>query len=152
MAFTCPQRNRSSHWKCFLKKCLQNSQDNTCIEHAFLNEIAGLFFFKKKENLTKVFSCEFCKEFQNSFFNRLILATASEEITFFPAKYEFKKLVFQEILKGLTFHELHVLASSCICLFQSLVTRNLVPFYRGTLGYLVKFFIVLSTHANHQHN
>ena len=40
-------------------------------------------FLVKKETLAQVFSCEFCKDFKNSFFYRTLRGTASN---YFPNK------------------------------------------------------------------
>ena len=42
----------------------------------FFNKVAGLV---KKETLAQVFSCEFCENFQNTFFTRTPLVDASVE-------------------------------------------------------------------------
>ena len=47
----------------------QNSQDNTCARRACN--------FVKKETLAKVFSCEICKFFKNTFFTEQLRALAS---------------------------------------------------------------------------
>ena len=56
---------RSSHQKCSMKKVFskifQNSQENTCARVSFLIKLqVSACSFIKKENLAKVFSCEFC--------------------------------------------------------------------------------------------
>ena len=54
--------------RCSIKQVLlkisQNSHDNTCARFSFLKR-----GFIKKEALAQVFFCEFCKTFQNTFFN-----------------------------------------------------------------------------------
>ena len=54
----------------------QNSQENTCSRVSFLirPEDCNLI---NKETLTQMFSCEFCKIFQNTFFHRTPLVAAS---------------------------------------------------------------------------
>ena len=53
-------------------------QENTW-PRALYNKVAGLFFnFIKKETLARVFSCEFCEIFKNTFLTEHLLATASE--------------------------------------------------------------------------
>ena len=47
----------------------------------FFDKVAGAACnFIKKESLAKVFSCEFCKIFKNTFFHRSPLVAASELI------------------------------------------------------------------------
>ena len=58
---------RSNHWWCSIKKLSlkisQNWQENTCARVSFL-----FFNFIKKEALTSVLSCKFCKNFQKTCF------------------------------------------------------------------------------------
>ena len=58
---------------CSVKKAfleiLQNSQENTS---------SRFYFLIKKEILTEMFSCEFCKISKNTFFHRVPLVVASE--------------------------------------------------------------------------
>ena len=55
----------------------QNSQENTCARGSFLIKLQACCNFIKKETLVKVFSCEFCEIFKNTFFYRTPLVAAS---------------------------------------------------------------------------
>ena len=71
---------RSSRPVVFCKKkmflgILQNSQKDTCAR-LFSNFPEPLFFIKKQA-LTQLFSCDFCKIFKNTFFRRTTLVAAS---------------------------------------------------------------------------
>ena len=58
----------------------------------------SLFFLKKKEALVQVFSCEFCKNFRNTYFHRTPTVAASEmtdiyetiNYSLFFKKYDFR--------------------------------------------------------------
>ena len=60
--------------RCSLKKVLleisQNSQENMC-QSLFFNKV-------EKETLAQLFSCEFCENSKNTFFDRTPLVAASE--------------------------------------------------------------------------
>ena len=58
---------------------LQNSQESTCARVSFL-----INNFIKKDTLVQVFSCEFCKISNNTFFYRTPLVAAS--MSFFEKK------------------------------------------------------------------
>ena len=64
---------------CSVKKVLleisQNSQENTCARVSFLIKACN---FIKKETVTQVFSCKFCKISKNNFSCKAPLAAASE--------------------------------------------------------------------------
>ena len=74
---------RSSHQRCFIKKVFlkisRNSQVNTCARVSFLIKFWGL---QKKEALAKMFSCEFCEVFKNTFFSEHLRTTASDFLPF----------------------------------------------------------------------
>ena len=80
-------RSRSSHQGCsIIKGVLRNFAKfarNTCARACFFNKIAGrrpmACNFIKKETLTRVFSCEFCKIFKNAFFTEHLRTTASAD-------------------------------------------------------------------------
>ena len=55
----------------------QNSQENTCARASFLIKLQA-YNFIKKETLTQVFSCEFCKIFKNTYFTEHLWTTASK--------------------------------------------------------------------------
>ena len=56
----------------------QNSKENTCARVSFLIKLqASACNFVKEETLAQVFSCEFCKISENSFFKGHLRATAS---------------------------------------------------------------------------
>ena len=57
-------------WKKVLLEISQNSQKNTCDRVSACN-------FIEKENLAKVFSCEFCEISQNTFSTEHLWKTAS---------------------------------------------------------------------------
>ena len=68
--------------RCFVKKLFlktsQNSQENTFARVSFLIELqASTYNFIKKETLTQVFSCEFCKISKNTFSYRTASVAAS---------------------------------------------------------------------------
>ena len=74
--------SRSSHQRCYAKKLFlkisQNSQENNCARVSFLIRLqASACSFIKKETLTEVFSCEYCKTSKNIFFNTTPLVAAS---------------------------------------------------------------------------
>ena len=78
--------------RCSLKKLIlkftQNSRVNTCATVSFsikLQISAGNFI--KKETLTRVFSCEFCEFFKNTFFRRTPTVAASEKRIRNPVKH-----------------------------------------------------------------
>ena len=57
----------------------QNPQETTCARVYFLIKLhAESCNFSKKDTLTQVFSCEFCKIFKNSFFIEHLFTAASE--------------------------------------------------------------------------
>ena len=61
---------RCSVKKVFLK-ISQNLQENTCARVSFsITLLAWVCNFIKKETLAQTFSCEFCKNFKNTFFYR----------------------------------------------------------------------------------
>ena len=62
--------------KVFLKT-FQNSQENTCARVSFVTYLQASCKFVKKETLTQVFSCEFCKIFKNTFFAEHLRTVAS---------------------------------------------------------------------------
>ena len=66
---------RCSVKKVFLK-IWHNSQENTCARIYFLIKLQACNFIKK-ETLAQVFSCVFCKNFQNTFFYRTPPVAAS---------------------------------------------------------------------------
>ena len=72
---------KSSHQRCSMKKVFleisQNSQENTCARASFLIKLQA-YNFIKKETLTQVFSCEFCKIFKNTYFTEHLWTTASK--------------------------------------------------------------------------
>ena len=53
-------------------KISQNSQENNCARAFFVR----LYNCIKKETLAQVFSCEFCKTLNNTFFTEHLQATA----------------------------------------------------------------------------
>ena len=56
----------------------QNPQEKTFTRVIkFLNKVAGLHDFIKKETLAQVLFCEFCEIFKNTFFTEHLRATAS---------------------------------------------------------------------------
>ena len=60
----------------------ENLQENTCATVSFLIKLqaeAGASNFINIETLARVFSCEFCEIFKNTFFTEHLWATASEE-------------------------------------------------------------------------
>ena len=61
--------------KVFLERCLQNSQENTCVRDSILIKLQAQDC--KKETLVQVFSCEFCELSKNTFFTEQIWTTAS---------------------------------------------------------------------------
>ena len=69
-------------WKKVLLEISQNSQEDTCARVSLFNKVAGLrphaCNFIKKETLTQVFSCEFCKISKNTFFTEHPWTTASK--------------------------------------------------------------------------
>ena len=69
----CHKRFRSNHQSVLRKKMFleisQNSQENICVRVCFLI---------KKENLVQVFSCEFCKISNDTFFTEHLWTTAFE--------------------------------------------------------------------------
>ena len=74
---------RSNHQRCSIKKgVLKNFTKFTgkhLCQRLFFNKVPGQACnFIKKESLTQVFSCEFCKNFKNTFFTEHLRATASE--------------------------------------------------------------------------
>ena len=74
-------RNRSSHRRCsvgegVLRNFAKFLEKHLC-QSLFFNKVAGL---RKKETLTRVFSCEFCEIFKNTFFTEHLWTTASWEI------------------------------------------------------------------------
>ena len=62
------------HKKVFLK-ILQNSQENSCV--GVLLKQLQTYNIIKKETLTQLFSCEFCKMFHNTFFTEHLPMAAS---------------------------------------------------------------------------
>ena len=81
------QTLKSNHqWCSIIKGVLRNLAKfagNTCNRVCFFNNVAGLrpmaCTFIKKETLTQVFSCEFCKIFKNTFFTEHLQMTASAD-------------------------------------------------------------------------
>ena len=58
----------------------QNSQEKTFTRVIkFLNKVAGLHAFIKKEALVQVLFCEFCEISKSTFFTEHLWATASEK-------------------------------------------------------------------------
>ena len=83
-----PSTCRSSHQRCYGRNGVLG---NFCkilrkipVPDYLFNKVAGLrpqaCNFIKKEALAQVFSCEFCKIVQNTFFTEHILATASAHV------------------------------------------------------------------------
>ena len=97
---------RCSIKKVFLK-ISQNPQENTCARVSFLIKLkASAYNFIKKMTLARVFSCEFCKIFNNTFSTEYLQTTASVVIlliywmrktTFLYVKFIF--LRFKTVLK-----------------------------------------------------
>ena len=57
----------------------QNSQESTCVRVSFwIKLLNSACNFIKKETLSQVFSCEFCKIFKNTLFTEHLRTTASE--------------------------------------------------------------------------
>ena len=60
-------------------KISQNSQENTCVRVSFLMKLqVSACNFIKKETLAPVFSCEFCKMFNNTFITEHLRVTVSQ--------------------------------------------------------------------------
>ena len=78
---SCSKASEAVVQRCSAKKVFlrisQNSQENTCTRVSFLIKLQACNFIKK-ETLTQVFSCEFCKISQNTFLYRTPLVAASE--------------------------------------------------------------------------
>ena len=55
-------------------KVLQSLQEKTCASTSFLNKV---YLFIKRETPGQVFSCEFCKIFENIYFDRTPMVAAS---------------------------------------------------------------------------
>ena len=74
---------RSSRPEVFCRKCVLKNFAKFTGKHLwqsfFFNKVAGLrpSNFIKKETLPQVFSCEFCKIFKSTYFNRTPPVTAS---------------------------------------------------------------------------
>ena len=72
---------RSSHQRCSTKKVflkiLQNSQGSTCVSLFLIKFQASASSTSKKEILAKVFSREFCKIFNTTFFREHLWRTTS---------------------------------------------------------------------------
>ena len=83
----------SSRSEVFCKKgifnfFLQNSQENTCARVSFLTKLPGLLTFILKETLAQLFSCEFCKIFENIFsYRNPLVAVSACFITLFFKKF-----------------------------------------------------------------
>ena len=60
-------------------KSLQYLEENTCI---------GVFFYKAAG---LQLSCKYCKIFENSFFHKTPLVSASEKFINFPEKYQWQR-------------------------------------------------------------
>ena len=57
---------------------LQNSQANTCVRVSFLiKSQASVYNFIEKEILARVFPCQLCEIFKDTFFTEYLWATAS---------------------------------------------------------------------------
>ena len=74
-------KTRSTHLRCSIKKdflkILQNSQEDSCARF-FFNKVAGKARnFIKKETLAKVWFCEICEIFKNTFFTEHLWVSAS---------------------------------------------------------------------------
>ena len=71
-------RNRSSHRRCSVGEGVLRNFAKFLGKHLcqsfFFEKVAGL---RKKETLTRVFSCEFCEIFKNTFFTEHIRAALS---------------------------------------------------------------------------
>ena len=67
--------------KVFLK-ISQNSQENACSRVSFLINVGQACSFIKKETLTQVFACEFCKISKNTFFTEHLWTTPSLSFNF----------------------------------------------------------------------
>ena len=80
-----PSRYRRSHRRCSANKVFleisHNSQENPCARVSFLIKLQGCrpkaCNFIKKGALAQVFSCEFCKNFRNTFSTERLWATGS---------------------------------------------------------------------------
>ena len=74
-------RNKITHRRCSVGKAVLRNFAKFLGKHLcqslFLNKVAGL---RKKETLTRVFPCEFCEIFKNTFFTKHIWTTASWKI------------------------------------------------------------------------
>ena len=73
MHFKVPERFRSSRWEVSVKKVFfkisQHSLENLGVGASFFKKVGGLACnFIKTETPTQVFSCEFSKNFKNTFF------------------------------------------------------------------------------------
>ena len=62
---------RSSHQRRSIKKGVLKNFEKFIRKHLYQS-----LFFNKKETLAQVFSCEFCKNFKNTFFIKLLRTTA----------------------------------------------------------------------------
>ena len=62
----------------------QTSQENTCVRASFLIKLqVSACNVTKNETLAKVFSCEFCKLYKNTFFTKHVRTTASKIIMYY---------------------------------------------------------------------
>ena len=59
---------------------------------SFLNKVAGLSNFIKKETLTQVFSREFCETFKNTYFEEHLQTAASDSVK--HLQYSFYAAIF----------------------------------------------------------
>ena len=74
-------QDKSSHrrflWKKVFLKMSQNWQENNCVGVSFFNKVSGFSpaILWKKRTPTQVFSCEFCKMFEDTYFGKHLRTT-----------------------------------------------------------------------------
>ena len=75
-------KNRSSHWRCSMKKTVLNNfakfTGKQLCQSLFFNKRLFLTFFKR-ETLAQLFSCEFCEIFQKTLFTEHLRRTTPIE-------------------------------------------------------------------------
>ena len=87
--------NRSSHWRCFVKKIVLKNIKNFTGKHLCWRFILGRQLYLKKTP-TQVFFCEICEIFKNDYFEENLQTTASIQKfpSLFPplsAKYRYSR-------------------------------------------------------------
>ena len=119
MKWSCCKKFRSSRLEVFftkgnLKNFVKLAGKHLC-QSLFFKKVAGFRpwtynFILKKEALAWVFSCEFCKNFKNTYYYRTPLVAASETNQLFSTKItKFMNDLFPKKSKTLNNYKIYIL-------------------------------------------